>query len=395
MTLIEFFDKDTIKNITAVITLKPERVVYIYDSAISDDKYFVALKKCFSKHIKNVEVYRIPVNNNSIQDIYEKTKSVIKKYDDCVMELTGGSELMMIAGYKAGSEENIKMYYTDIAVGKMTEINNPTVVIDTAELTLDDFIDAKGAAFVGKSHSEPDPQNYESILKMCGYIFRHLKDWSFTCSYLQAATGTGLTGLKFSSNIPFLHKDGRKYKPNGKILELFEKNGFIKNLNQTTSKVSFTYCYSEAITYLTTYGLWLEMFVFINAKMTNKFSDVKLGAMIDWDAYDDLKSAGNEIDVMLMENSIPVFISCKLRNIATPDINELYIEKKRLGGWFSKGIIVTSGDDKIKLTGTFKKAEEFGIIVMDRYDIKSHNFGERLYKAVSQQDIVAMKWRRV
>ena len=137
------------------------------------------------------------------------------------------------------------------------------------------------------------------------------------------------------------------------------------------------------------------MFVFISAKRLNRFSDVKLGTMIDWDAYDNVYTAGNEIDVIIMENSIPVFISCKLRSISTPDINELYIQKKRLGGWFSKGVIVTSGDDKIKQTGTFKKAEEFGIIVMDRKDIKSRDFGERLYQAVSGQDIVAMKWRRV
>ena len=134
---------------------------------------------------------------------------------------------------------------------------------------------------------------------------------------------------------------------------MFEKNGFIRELSMNANRISFTYSYPEAKTYLSTYGLWLEMYVFISAKKLNRFSDVKLGTMIDWDAYDDVSMAGNEIDVIIMENSIPVFISCKLRRIATPDINELYIQRKRLGGWFSKGVIVTSGDDKIKNTGTF------------------------------------------
>ena len=137
------------------------------------------------------------------------------------------------------------------------------------------------------------------------------------------------------------------------------------------------------------------MYVFISAKRTGEFSDVKLGTMIDWDAYDENDMVGNEIDVILMEKSIPIFVSCKLREISTPDLNELYIEKKRLGGWFSKGVIVTSGDDKIKKTGVFKKAEEFGIIVMDRKDIKSKNYGELLFDAVSSQNIVDMKWKRV
>lgn len=395
MTIIEYFDKDTIKNITAVLTFKPERVVYIYDDAISDDKYFCALNKCFTKHIPEIIVEKVPVNSNSIHDIYEKTKAEIDKYENCIMELTGGSELMMIAGHRAGYEKNIKMYHTDIVAGKITNIDDPSDVYDTAELSLDDFIDAKGAAFVGESHNEPDEEHYDSILEMCRYIFRNLRDWGYTCGYLQAASAVGTYGLEFSGNIPFLHKDGKRYRPNRRMLEVFEKNGFIRNLNITESRVSFDYCYPEAAVYMTTYGLWLEMFVFINAKKTNKFTDVKLGAMIDWDACDDKVSVGNEIDVMLMDNSIPVFISCKLRGISTPDINELYIQRKRLGGWFSKGIIVTSGDDKIKVTGTFKKAEEFGIIVMDRKDIKSRDFGERLYEAVSGQDIVAMKWRRV
>ena len=54
MTLIEFFDKDTIKNILAVLTLEPDRVVYIYDDAIKDKKYFDALNKCFKKHIPQI-----------------------------------------------------------------------------------------------------------------------------------------------------------------------------------------------------------------------------------------------------------------------------------------------------------------------------------------------------
>lgn len=395
MTLIEYFDKDTIKNILAVLTLKPKRIVYLYDRDISDDKYFSALKKCFKKHIAGVEVISIAVNSNSVQDIYEKTIWAIDKYDITAMEMTGGSELMMIAGHKAGYEKKIKMYHTDIAGGKLHDIDDPTFSMDTAVLTLDDFIDAKGACFVGESHNEPDEKNYDAILEMSRYIFRNLRDWSYTCGYLQAAEAMKGHGQQFSANVPFTHRDGKRYRPNTKMLEIFEKNGFIENLSVSDNRVSFKYSYPEAEIYMTTYGLWLEMFVFISAKRLNRFSDVKLGTMIDWDAYDDISAAGNEIDVILMENSIPVFISCKLRGISTPDINELYIQRKRLGGWFSKGVIVTSGDDKIKHTGTFKKAEDFGIIVMDRKDIKSRDFGERLYDEVSKQDIVAMKWRRV
>ncbi len=88
MTLIEYFDKDTIKNILAVLTLKPKRIVYLYDRDITDDKYFSALKKCFKKHIAGVEVISIAVNSNSVQDNYEKNIWAIEKYDINAMEMT-------------------------------------------------------------------------------------------------------------------------------------------------------------------------------------------------------------------------------------------------------------------------------------------------------------------
>ena len=46
-TQIEFYDKDVIKNTLGVLTLKPDRVVYIYDKEITDMNRFVSLEKCF------------------------------------------------------------------------------------------------------------------------------------------------------------------------------------------------------------------------------------------------------------------------------------------------------------------------------------------------------------
>ena len=39
----------------------------------------------------------------------------------------------------------------------------------------------------------------------------------------------------------------------------------------SNNRVSFTYLYPEAKTYMTTYGLWLEMFVFISARGLENF----------------------------------------------------------------------------------------------------------------------------
>ena len=147
--------------------------------------------------------------------------------------------------------------------------------------------------------------------------------------------------------------------------------------------------------YVINYGIWLELFVYIHAKRSGAFDDVRLGALIDWNTYDNMRVVGNEIDVVLSDNSMPVFISCKLRNADAAAVNELLIEKKRIGGWFSKGILVAFGKDKQEKTATYLRAKELGIEILDAKDIMSADFGERLVQTVREHDLVSLKWKKV
>ena len=75
-------------------------------------------------------------------------------------------------------------------------------------------------------------------------------------------------------------------------------------------------------------------------------------------------------------------------------INELVLERKRLGGWFSKAIIVAFSDEKVLESGSYKRAVEFGVELLDKSDILSDDFGDRLVKAVSGHDLVSLKWKK-
>lgn len=395
-TLIEFYDKDALKNITAPITLKPDKVIFFYDKELKDMSYFKGLDTCFKKHMPNIILEKYPVDILSIDDIYTKTMEVIEQNETCVMELTGGSELMMIAGYKAGSEKKIQLVYTDLVRGVILDLNDNTKKMKAAKLSLSDFIDAKGACFIGNSHTEPPKERYKDILKMSMYLFEHLKEWKKTCTYFQILLANyGADELSIKCKTEIAQKDGKRYSPDKNLLTEFMRRGFIRSLNITKDHLSFTFCSKQARQYMINYGVWLELFVFIHAKEAGVFDDVKLGTMIDWNAYDGITIAGNEIDVIISDNSMPVFISCKLREADTAALNELVIAKKRLGGWFSKGIIVTFGKDKQNRTGTYKRSVELGIELMDKQDIMSSNFEERLIRTIKEHDLENMKWKRV
>ena len=104
--------------------------------------------------------------------------------------------------------------------------------------------------------------------------------------------------------------------------------------------------------------------------------------------------AGNEIDVILMDHSMPVFISCKLRDADTAALNELLIAKKRVGGWFSKGVVVTFSKEKTEGSGTYKRAQELGLELLDSSDILAEDFGNRLVKAIREHDLVSLKLKK-
>lgn len=396
LTIIEFFDKDAIKNILAVLSIKPDKVVFLYDKEIRNMNFFLGLRRCFKRHFPEIIFEKYPVDIGSIPDIYEKTVQIIEENEKCMIELTGGSELMMIGAYKAGRDKNVEMVYTDIIAGKIIGIDDNSNVRKTASLSLNDFIDARGACFIGNSHHEPEEKRYQHILKMSRIIFENLKAWKNTCMFLQTAMAeSSPSDLELKSRCILMQRDGRKVQPDRSLLSSFQKNGFIRELNFTSENIRFEFTSKESKSYMINFGVWLELFVFISAKMAGQFEDVKLGTMIDWNAYDGITIAGNEIDVILTDNSLPVFISCKMRDADTAAINELLIAKKRLGGWFSKGILITFGNDKSAKTGTYKRAQELGIEILDKQDITSKDFVQRFVRTVQGHDLIGLKWKYI
>ncbi len=398
LTQIDFYDKDTVKNILGCLSVKPDRIVFIYDSEIKDKNRFVCLESCFKKHLPNIIFEIRPVDINDVIMIYKTVIDVIDTYSRdgrCVMDITGGSELMTVAGAKAAIETKTKMLYSDIIEGRIINVEDKADFVPAETLTLDDYVEAKCAVFIGNSHDAPDESRFGAILDMCEYIFSHLKEWRVTCSYIQQAmASTPKSDVDLRSVLYFKTKGGHKVSPDIKMLEKFQELGFIKDLYVSEKHIVFSFKSEKYKSYLINFGVWLELFVYIHAIKTGEFSDVRLGAMVDWDIFDDKSVPGNEIDVVFTDASMPVFVSCKLTEATTSAINELVIERKRIGGWFSKAIIVTFSNDKKENSGVYKRAKELGVEMLDKNDIISGEFGKRLVSAVREHDLVSLKWKK-
>ena len=77
------------------------------------------------------------------------------------------------------------------------------------------------------------------------------------------------------------------------------------------------------------------------------FDDAVNGVYIDWDSElhepsDNDKDTENEIDVVLMQGLVPVFISCKNGSVDDTELYKLNTVADRFGGPYVKKVLVSS-----------------------------------------------------
>lgn len=78
----------------------------------------------------------------------------------------------------------------------------------------------------------------------------------------------------------------------------------------------------------------------------------------------------NEIDVILMKNLIPIFISCKNGQIEIDELYKLNTVAEPFGGKYAKKVLIASEIDKMGKVGVYLKlrASEMGIRVIEDVD---------------------------
>ena len=77
------------------------------------------------------------------------------------------------------------------------------------------------------------------------------------------------------------------------------------------------------------------------------YNDVKVGVLIDWDTDEsDAASTLNEIDVLAMKDTIPVFISCKSGIFDTNELYKLKSVASRFGDDYAKCVLVATSMER-------------------------------------------------
>jgi len=379
--LLEYYDKNSLKNIPAILAAKPDKVAFFYDTKkFSHEEVYSTYHAC-RKYIPQLKLEVVTIDYHDYNMIENKVSRYIRdnQGDDFMMDLTGGSELLSIIGYKASKSAGIEMLYSNILKNSIIDLSVNLEKYRAFPFELKDIIEAQSGILLGYTNEKYLHDEKEHLYPLSIKLLKNVTQWSKTCTYFQKNS----IDNRSNDTYTFEGRMSNNY-PDKDLMYEFQKQQFIKHLAFNNNMIRFEYTDKKSMEFLSSYGLWLELYTYYAMLEIKALHDVKTSVKIDWNRCDSTTIIGNEIDVTAMYKLRPVIISCKLSENATnaETLNELYVVSHRIGGEYAIPILVTYSDIKAKRLGIYMKAKEMGIRVMDRTDILSNNFDLKLEKDI-------------
>lgn len=381
MIQIDFYSDDIVSLLTPIYSTKPEKVYFLIDEKKNTKERTAPIKSTILSWRFVAEVHFIGVNRHDMDDISQTLETLLKSIDSQVyIDLTGGSELLVACGYQFCKKDHIIPIYMNREKDQIFAVDTKKVICPVSHISLDDFISAVGAKRLENSHRLPKPKDYPRILAMAEIIFDHIPEWHAIQNYI--ANTLSYKNQPQDDNSILIPKQIR-YKDKGYFATGFLVQQFIeKGFLMEQSPRHYRFADSTAKEYLRTFGIWLELYIYIHSQ--SFFDGSYLGVVLDWQRNDVLDTQDNEIDVLVMSRSLPVLISCKMREIKPTDVYEVGYLARRLGGKQTRSMIATTypvSETRDSKNGIYKRMEKMKVGLIESSDFRKLSIPEVFQKA--------------
>ena len=97
MTLIELYDKARIENIAGALLARADKLILVGDQRKEMERSKPIYEELILRRGRRTEVSFVSVNKNNLGNIVDKLSEVIGENDDCIIDLTGGDDLFLVA----------------------------------------------------------------------------------------------------------------------------------------------------------------------------------------------------------------------------------------------------------------------------------------------------------
>lgn len=413
MTYIEFFDKIATENICACLTYSPDRVIYIGDNSKLMKRHISNYSRVFMDRGQNIEFLYRTVSKNNLDDVVTLLTEIIETYDDCVFDITGGEEIMTLAlgvVFSRYPEKKIQIHKFNLRNNSIYDCDKDGVTVykDTPTLSIEENIRIYGGDIVYGSidgeatykwdMNEDFMDDVNLIWNICKTDVRY---WNTQIAVFEALNAVGVStedGLTITAPRElldiFLNNRKAKYIKAKGIINYLLKYGLLNSFTDNDENVIVSYKNLQVKKCLSKAGQALEMKVFATAKsvLDNDgvpvYDDSLNGVVIDWDGVlhhkdEKLYDTENEIDVLLMHDIVPVFISCKNGVVTSDELYKLNTVAEHFGGQYSKKVLIATSIDQMGEGGKYlrQRAQDMNIRLLENIqDLEDEELKKKIGK---------------
>ena len=379
-TLIELYDERPMENVLAAEMFRPERTVFICPPEVAGSEAMrESLERYFRARDVGTQPLFVPVNMLDTAEVTRGLRSVLEKYEDCAIDISGGTDsALFAAGMVAGERETPVFTYSHRQNTFFSILNAPFADRLPCGISLtcaDCFLMAGGSMLPGREDNALLKDALEDMDALWRVYCRYKKEWHSAVTYTQRVSQAYEKELT-ARGARTVKGDRGQVTANEELLNSLRDRGLILDLT-VGEEISFRFKSPLVRFWLRDVGSALETHVYRACVRSGIFGDVRLSAAVGW--HFGGKGDGNvtnEIDVMAVRGVKPIFISCKATEIKTEALNELAILRDRFGGAGSYAAIVTSANTSSRNSAAMRaRAQELNINVISAAEAKD---GEKL-----------------
>lgn len=332
MVQIQFLDKSVVNALVPAFSMKPERVVFLYDTRDVGNNMMREVEEAIKARLPKTAVQYVRTNMLRLSDVKDELKKVVAifKNKEIQIDITGGTEIMTAGGLMVAQENHLTATYVDFFSSYICNVMTSERMAPVEHVKLEDYLRAIGGRFLSCSEYTPPESDYDRLLCTAEVIFANERKWDKFFKHMSTSGYTASGVMEFSM---------KNNKDDGDcrfLLNLFLQKGFVQKIGEDR----YRFASERDKGYFSMSGIWLELYIYIQAKKC--YDEVYTSVEIDWNKRDICRGKDNEIDVVIMKNSQPIFVSCKMCKVEKAYIYEVYSMARRLSGNNGKSIIATT-----------------------------------------------------
>lgn len=351
--LINQVDEHNESNILATQEFNPSTVYFIKDK--DSEEKMKTLKLYYEKNFPKIKIEEFSVEEGDKEGLEKIIKNIKDK--NVLINLTGGNKINSLILLEICIRENLIALYIDIKKKVMYEFKESIIIHEKTfeDLEIDDIVKASGGKIVEDSS---ELCNKKDLIYFAEKISSNLELWHKYKQQLYDASIFEHDSME--QQRIYIHTKALENEEVNLLDKILLKLKEMKEINYKKQDdkitVDFNNDYLKAFIFKS--GTWLEI---ETNKLINKIEEVdeaKNGVMFLWN--DANQSVRNELDVVAVKDSVPIFISCKDSDKYNEmALNELNVYASKFGGENSYKILVATKEpikSPVKI-----RAKEMGI----------------------------------